>query len=36
MLTEHTLDTGTVSINYAEGPKSGSTLVMVHGITARW
>ena len=36
MLTEHTLDTGTVSINYAEGPKSGPTLVLVHGITAHW
>jgi pimeloyl-ACP methyl ester carboxylesterase len=36
MLTEHTLDTGTVSINYAEGPKSGPTCVLVHGITARW
>jgi pimeloyl-ACP methyl ester carboxylesterase len=36
MLTEHTLDTGTVSINYAEGPTSGPTLVLVHGITARW
>ena len=36
MLTERTLETGTVSINYAEGPKSGPTLVLVHGITARW
>jgi pimeloyl-ACP methyl ester carboxylesterase len=36
MLTEHTLDTGTVSINYAEGPKSGPTIVLVHGITAHW
>src|SRR5262245_47600844 len=36
MLTEYTLDTGTVSINCAEGPKSGPTLVLVHGITARW
>ena len=36
MLTEHTFDTGMASINYAEGPKSGPTLVLVHGITARW
>lgn len=36
MLTEKTFDTGTVSINYAEGPPSGIPLVMLHGVTTWW
>src|SRR5436190_20892975 len=36
MLTETTFDTGTVSINYAEGPRSGPPLVLLHGVTSRW
>ena len=36
MLTEKTFDTGTVSINYAEGPSSGKPLVMLHGVTTWW
>lgn len=36
MLTEKTFHTGTVSINYAEGPAYGLPLVMLHGATQRW
>jgi pimeloyl-ACP methyl ester carboxylesterase len=36
MLTEKTFDVGGVSINCAEGPKSGPTLVLLHGVTSRW
>ncbi len=36
MLTEKTFDTGTVKINYAEGPPSGMPLVMLHGVTTWW
>ncbi len=36
MLREHTFDTGTVAINYAEGPPSGPPLVLLHGVFARW
>jgi hypothetical protein len=31
MLTEQTLDTGTVSINDVEGPRSGPTLILLQG-----
>jgi pimeloyl-ACP methyl ester carboxylesterase len=36
MLTERYFDTGTLTINYAEGPANGSPLVLLHGGTARW
>jgi pimeloyl-ACP methyl ester carboxylesterase len=36
MLTEKRFDTGTLTINYAEGPANGSPLVLLHGGTARW
>lgn len=36
MLTETRFDTGTLTINYAEGPANGSPLVLLHGGTARW
>ena len=35
-MIEHTFDTGTISINYAEGPASGHPLVFLHGGSARW
>ena len=36
MFTEKIFDTGTVKINYAEGPANGAPLVFIHGATARW
>ena len=36
MITEKTFNTGTVSINYAEGPSSGKPLVMLPGVTTWW
>jgi pimeloyl-ACP methyl ester carboxylesterase len=33
---EHSFDTGTVTINYAEGPPSGPPLVLLHGGSGRW
>jgi pimeloyl-ACP methyl ester carboxylesterase len=36
LLEEHTFDTGTVSINYAEGPPSGWPLVLLHGGAGSW
>ena len=36
MLTEKSFDTGTVKLNYVEGPASGLPLVLLHGITLRW
>jgi pimeloyl-ACP methyl ester carboxylesterase len=36
MFTERTFDAGAVSINYAEGPKNGPPLLMLHGVTSRW
>lgn len=35
-MEEHTFDTGTVAINYAEGPPSGLPLVLLHGGAASW
>jgi pimeloyl-ACP methyl ester carboxylesterase len=36
MLKEKVFDTGTVKINYAEGPISGPPLVLLHGGGDRW
>ena len=36
MLSEKTFDAGAVSINYVEGPRSGPTLILLHGIGSRW
>jgi pimeloyl-ACP methyl ester carboxylesterase len=36
MLKERNLTIGTVDINFAEGPKSGTPLVLLHGIPGRW
>jgi pimeloyl-ACP methyl ester carboxylesterase len=36
MIEEHSFDTGTVRLNYAEGPASGPPLVLLHGGSARW
>jgi pimeloyl-ACP methyl ester carboxylesterase len=37
MLTEHTFDTGTVTLNYAEGGRSsGLPLVLLHAVSTRW
>ena len=35
-LPKNIFDTGTLTINYAEGPANGSPLVLLHGGTARW
>ena len=35
-IREHSFDTGTVTINYAEGPLSGPPLVLLHGGSGRW
>ena len=35
-ITEHSLDIGVVTINYAEGPPSGPTLMFLHGGSGRW
>lgn len=36
IIEEHTFDTGIVSINYAEGPPSGSPMVLLHGGSGSW
>jgi pimeloyl-ACP methyl ester carboxylesterase len=36
MYIEKTFDTGTIKINYAEGPSNGAPFVLLHGATARW
>jgi pimeloyl-ACP methyl ester carboxylesterase len=36
MLTEKSFTTGSVPLNYAEGPASGAPLVMLHGVTTWW
>jgi pimeloyl-ACP methyl ester carboxylesterase len=35
-LVEHTLDTGEVQLNYAEGAANGPPLVLLHGLGRRW
>ncbi len=36
MLTERQFDTGTVTLNYAEGPAGEPPLVLLHGLSYRW
>lgn len=36
MLEERTFETGSTTINFAEGPTSGRPLVLLHGGSARW
>lgn len=36
MLTEKTFNTGSITINYAEGKSKGAPFVLLHGITGRW
>jgi pimeloyl-ACP methyl ester carboxylesterase len=36
MLKEKSFNTGTTEINFAEGPHSGSPLVLLHGLPGRW
>ena len=36
MLSEHSLDTDVVAINWAEGPHTGPPLVLLHGISMWW
>src|SRR6187551_706929 len=36
MLQEKSFDTGEVTLNYAEGSKSGPTMVMLHGGSVSW
>lgn len=35
-LVEHTFDAGEVKLNYAEGPRNGPPLVLLHGLGRRW
>lgn len=35
-IREQSFDTGVVTLNYAEGPPTGSSLVLLHGGNARW
>jgi len=36
MLIERKIKLGSAEINYAEGPKSGPPLVLLHGLPGRW
>ena len=36
MLKEKIFHTGTVELNYAEGPSNGPPLILLHGITTAW
>src|SRR5262245_26658365 len=35
-IKEQSFDTGVVTLNYAEGPATGSALLLLHGGNARW
>jgi pimeloyl-ACP methyl ester carboxylesterase len=35
-MREAFFDTGSVTINYAEGPANGAPLILIHGGSARW
>src|SRR5215207_4390629 len=36
MLQEKSFNTGTLTINYAEGPQVGPPLILIHGGASRW
>ncbi|MGL1936679.1 MAG: alpha/beta hydrolase [Fibrobacterales bacterium] len=36
MLTRRYFSTDSISLEYAEGPDNGSTVIILHGITSRW
>src|ERR1700682_3394158 len=36
MMKEPEFDAGELTLNYAEGPDAGPTLVLLHGGSARW
>lgn len=36
LMIEHRFDTGTIEVNYAEGPANGPPFVILHGGSARW
>jgi pimeloyl-ACP methyl ester carboxylesterase len=36
MITEQTFETGSVAINWGEGPRRGPPLVLLHGISMWW
>jgi len=36
MIVENIFDTGEVALNYAEGPRSGPPLLLLHGTANRW
>ncbi len=36
MLTERPFETGTITLNVAEGPASGPPIVLIHGGSGRW
>ena len=36
MLQQKRVDTGTVVLNYVEGPESGPPLILLHGLSSRW
>ena len=36
MLKERSFNTGAIEINFAEGPHSGPSLVLLHGLPGRW
>ncbi len=36
MLIEKSFNTGELTLNYAEGPTNGPTLLLIHGVTSRW
>jgi pimeloyl-ACP methyl ester carboxylesterase len=36
VLQERSFDTGSVTLNYAEGPAARPALVLLHGLTGSW